>query len=1018
MRSWHDVARLLFGCITAGVLGLHIPTLEGGEPSQAFVDGLRAQRLYDTALDYLEAMRTSPLADKAFQETIDYEIGATFLEGSRLLPLAKREPELEKARSYFQKFLFDHPQHSLALSANRDMANLLIERGHIKEEQAGKAAKGSENQKRLVDESRALFQEAQKALAVADVQLNKRQKSYRGVDPNDTETIKIRDRLRSEIILTRFALTKMSYEIAQTYAPGSKENKEHLAAAVEKFGEYYRKYEPRLGAYAFRIEEARCYRELGEYPRAFVILDELATPRSYDEAGLRGVRTAAVELLLQIDLSPQLKHYKEAWASYQNWETNIERSDEASERSAAVKYLGGEAALELARGIAENNAAEAKTRADYLKRAKALLSYAARHPGDYQLKARLKLADSLLSAGGAPVETPKDYGDACRRAKLAWDQLNEAGLTREQSVQLRAEAIACFRFALAHPPAGVKRDDLVVLRYCLAYLDWWEEEYYDAAVLGEFIARRCSDHTQAPQGAEIALKSYARLVAEAGPREDHALESTRMAEIARYITERWPKTPLADEAWMMLVRAAMNAGDASKAVEYLGRIPADSPKRGDAEIMAGQLLADAYFEAVRLPEEKRPTKAKLSNLISESRKALEAGVARLRKPIDAGGAVPYPLAVGSLALARIYLELGESAKAVAMLDDAKLGAHTLAASGAKAYDQGSFRLDAFMAALRAYVAAQQFDKAAAAMNELEQAGGTANLARIYIGLGAQLEGSLKRLREEDKKDEAAKVARGFEFFLTRITARPAAESTFQALYWVANAFENLGAGAESGEGKLSPEAAGYYQKAVLAYEKIIQAAAADEKFAPAGSVTTIQIRQARCLRRLGKFKAAMESLISILKTNENRLDAQSEAAYTYQAWGEETPSYYLSAIRGDHVIERKNGSKDYLVWGWSGISRRTQDKEAFKDTFDEARYNVALCRMKYALTKKDQEKLDLLHQAEDDILNLLRLRPEMGGKKWYEQYDALLKKIQGSLGVQESKQGLKAAEEKMSAASE
>lgn len=1018
MRSWHDVARLLLGCITAGVLSLHIPAIEGSEPSQAFVDGLRAQRLYDTALDYLEAMRTSPLGDKAFQETIDYEIGATILEGSRLLPLAQREPELEKARRYFQKFLFDHPQHSLALSANRDMANLLIERGNIKKEQAGKAAKGSANQKRLVDESRALFQEAQKALAVADVQLNKRQKTYREVDPNDTETIKTRDRLRSEIILTRFALAKMSYEIAQTYAPGSKENKEHLTAAAEKFGEYYRKYEPRLGAYSFRIEEARCYQELGDFPRAFVILNELTTPRSYDEAGLRGVRTAATELLLQIDLLPQLKRYKEAWASYQNWEANIERPDESSERSAAVKYLGGEAALTLARGIADDNAAQAKARAEYLKRAKVLLMHVSRQPGDYQLKARLKLADPLLSAGEAPVETPKDYGDACRRGKLAWDQLNETGLTREQLVQLRAEAITCFRFALAHPPTGVKRDDLVVLRYCLAYLDWLEEEYYDAAVLGEFIARRCSDHSQAQQGAEIALKSYARLIAEAGPREDHALESARMAEIARYITERWPKTPLADEAWMMLVRTAMSAGDANKAVEYLGRIPADSPKRGDAEIMAGQLLANAYFEAVRLPEAKRPTKAKMTYFLTESQKALEAGIARLRKPIDAGGAVPYHLAVGSLALARIYLELGESAKAIAALDDPKLGAHTLAASGAKAYDQGSFRLDSFMAALRAYVAAQQFDKAPAAMNELEQAGGAANLARIYIGLGAQLEASLKRLREEDKNEEADKVARGFEFFLTRIAARPAAESTFQALYWVANAFENLGSGADSGEGKLSPEAAGYYQKAVLAYEKIIEAAAADEKFAPAGSVTSIQIRQARCLRRLGKFKEAMASLLSILESKENLLDAQSEAAATYQAWGEETPSYYLSAIRGDHVIERKDGSKDYLVWGWGGISRRTQDKDAFQDIFDQARYNLALCRMNFALTKQGQERLDLLHQAEGDILNLQRLRPEMGGKKWYEQYDALLRKIQGSLGVPESKQGLKAAEQELSSASE
>ena len=34
----------------------------------------------------------------------------------------------------------------------------------------------------------------------------------------------------------------------------------------------------------------------------------------------------------------------------------------------------------------------------------------------------------------------------------------------------------------------------------------------------------------------------------------------------------------------------------------------------------------------------------------------------------------------------------------------------------------------------------------------------------------------------------------------------------------------------------------------------------------------------------------------------------------------------------------------------------------------------------------------------------------MGGEKWYERYDALLRKIQRLLSVKESEQGLKAAE--------
>jgi len=47
----------------------------------------------------------------------------------------------------------------------------------------------------------------------------------------------------------------------------------------------------------------------------------------------------------------------------------------------------------------------------------------------------------------------------------------------------------------------------------------------------------------------------------------------------------------------------------------------------------------------------------------------------------------------------------------------------------------------------AYVATQQLDKAKAAMNALEKAGGV-NVARIYVSLGRQLEDSYKRLRAE------------------------------------------------------------------------------------------------------------------------------------------------------------------------------------------------------------------------------------------------------------------------------
>ena len=48
-------------------------------------------------------MRTSLMADKAFQEVIDYEVGVTLLQGAKSCRAAERERQLDAARGYLQE---------------------------------------------------------------------------------------------------------------------------------------------------------------------------------------------------------------------------------------------------------------------------------------------------------------------------------------------------------------------------------------------------------------------------------------------------------------------------------------------------------------------------------------------------------------------------------------------------------------------------------------------------------------------------------------------------------------------------------------------------------------------------------------------------------------------------------------------------------------------------------------------------------------------------------------------------
>lgn len=1008
MRTSRGAIRLLARCIAAGFLCLWIAPLQAADRSGAFLDGLRKREFYDIALDYLESMRTSPLADKAFREIIDYETGVTLIGAAQRLPLKDRERQLDEARSQFLMFIAEHPEHPLVTSAQARLADLLMERARSRMELAGQANRTPEEKGQLLTQARALFQEAQEMLVKVDAQLKEKRKDYKNVDPNDLQRVAERDQILMDIMQARLANVTMVYDIARTYDPDSKENKESLEAAAVKLGEFFKSYSRYVGGWYARIDEARCYKTLGNYDKAYEILREIMIQRE-DEDSLRRMRTAATVVALQIMLLPQRKQYKEAVDIYRDWEQATAREGDSNAEALSVKYLAAEAALEYARGLNPDDSRQADTRKECLQIARNLLPFVARFPGEYRQKARIKMADPLLGGSDMTVDIPKNYNEARDRGKLAWERLQEPDVEAEESTQLCAEALQNFRFALAHVPPHTKTEDVNTIRYCLAYLHWMRGEHYDAAVMGEFLARRYPDRLEAQQGAEIALAAWAKLFGDVPPGEDRKFEDDRMKGISQFITDHWPSVPVADKAWVMLIRAAISKQEYGKAVEYLGQLDPHSPRRGDADLMTGQSLWSAYQDQARLPSKERLPKEELTKLLSQAQTALSDGIGRLRKPVDGGAEVPVPLVAASLSLAQICLDMGQAEDAIKWLDDPKIGAHTLTAAAAPATDGGNFRVETLKVTLRAYVAAQQLDRAEDTMNLLEKISGGENLTRIYFSLGKQLEESLKRIRDKGSEEDATVVARGFTAFLTRLSTRPRKETTFNMLSWVAEMFMTLGGKLDPGNGKLPAEAADYYKKAADTYRIIIQACRADANYGPQPtSIYSAQIRLARCLRQMRKYGQDMDVLLEILKVQNNVIEAQREAALTYQKWAEDNPEFYISAIRGG----RKDESGGYVVWGWSRIARRVQGKPNLENLFHEARYNLALCRFKYAMSKSGQEQNELLEQAKSDITVVETLYPQMGGQQWRDQYDALLKKIQKGLSLPED--GLKALQKKAS----
>ena len=990
----------IVGAAVAAVCG----SGRAADDAERFLQALRDHGYFDTAVEYLDAARNDPRVSKEFKDRVDFEAGHLLLTNSQGRPLSQREPMLAKAKERLDKFVAEHGKTALGDTARRYLADLLVERGKIKVNQSAQTSKKPEEKAALLTDARNLYLEADKVFAglekAAYDELTKMPKT--GLTPEQTAR---QDQLRRDLLETRLALANLGYEVAQTYPANAKERKDYLTASTTKLEEFHKKYEAILAGLYARMWQARNLKELGDSAKALKILEELFNGPDEPE-GYRILKNKVTALALEIATSPQVKKYAQAVLMAKAWEDKARGIEESSPEGLAIKFLAGQGALEHAKAL-KDDSKEGKARREHIAAAKNFLKYVSRFPGEYKSKAAALLKDPLLDAGGSGDKDaePKNYAEAMERAQNALASLTKLEEEEappdgkkeeaEQAIaEARQEALKYHRMALEMAPKNIELDDLNRLRYHLAYLYWATESFPEAVVMGEFLARRYPAASGGKSGAKIAVAAYVKLGAgEPG----HEFETQRMTALAEYVASRWAEDPDAASNWMMLIQIAIRQRDLPKALEYLAKIPEKNAKRSDAELATGQALWTAYLLAMRQEAADRPKQEELDKLVAQAQKTLEDGITRMQT--SGGGTMTYPLAASVLSLAQIYIETGAADKAVRWLDDPKVGVVKLVNDNDPVTQRANFAVEVYKAALRAYVAAQQLEKAEQTMTRLEKlvkdegdADASRRLTQIYIRLGRELQEQLEMLRKANKTAEVKKVSEGFELFLTKILQRDKGNN-FNSLNWVAETFFGLGSGFDVG-GKLSDEAKGYYEKSAASYQKILDRLEEPDFGAPQNAVYSVKIRLARVYRRLEEYQKAMKLLYAILKEKPLMIDAQVEAAQTYQAWGALKPGYYELAI---------TGSKEYKeIWGWGALARKLQgvmaQQKEYEKVFFEARYSLAECRFKHAMAEQGDRKTKLLEQAFKDILVLFKLYPELGGKEWQEKFDKLLRDVQKQRG--------------------
>ncbi len=1012
---------------TCGVLLLVVSllgqTVFAVEQSEEFLASLRGQRLHALALDYLDRMESSPLADDAFKRKILFHRGVTRIDQSRqAASFDERAQLLDQAQAALDQFAKANQDTVEGAEARSQLANVLVERGKQNLARAEKLPEGASSKserEKLRLQSRSWLEDAHGKFQEIEAYYSGELKKFpKTLDPRkERDKIAQRQDYRGRLAQSRILAAQTQYEKAKTYGAKEPEFLKLNQEASGKLGKLFNKYSRWLVGFYALLYEGRCHQAIGEYQMAIGCYEDILIQPDTHPA-FRQLITKATRYRAECYLAQD--QYEPVIVQADAWLKKARGSEEKRPEWLAVRFRLAEAYQGQA-GLQKEGTG---VRRKFLNKARDAFRAVSRSPGEFQKASRA--AFSALGRGRERAAQPKNFLAAYEAGKEAISSMNAARIglqaakknnpaaVPELQAQLgtgKADARQFFQLAmtLVNDKSSLQR--LNETRYFLCWLSWENEDYYQAAVLGAFLARRYPDHASAPAAAKIAMASFERLYSQtvlanrkAGTQADSEtgnaeFEAGQMARMAQFITRRWPGTEDASNAFRVLVGFSLRNNRIEQAKELVQQVPA--AVRWESELQLGNALWNHYLELSRDTGANPSEQEVRSQQKKDALELLERGMAEARKR----GQISETIATSGLYWVQALLSEGKYQPAIDLLEDKKIGPMTLVAKSDPSAARPQYMREVYKAALRAYVSVvpPQSKKAMETMEALEGAvrkngGGSAEqLTRIYIGLGQGLRQQIEQLQAAGQDAEAARVREAFIQFLDRIHEQQTGGNWAHQV-WIAQTYFNMG---EAVSKKSAPSATKYFTKAHEVYQQMLAAAASDAQFAPSpASLLAVKKQLGECQRQLGQYKESLDTFSSILKEKETRLGVQIAAAYAYQQWGEEKGSQWLEkAIFGGYKLRSTGKNR---VWGWLRLAkvleRASRTNPKYRDLFFEARVNAARCRYLVGLQSKGATRKKNLSKAKQSIRSMVRLFPDLGGDRWKAQFEQLLKEIQNTEG--------------------
>ena len=996
-----------------------LPT-RAAEPARAFLDGLRARGLNDVALDYLEGMETSRLTPAEFRPIIPYERALTLVESSRSQrDLDVRFQQLDDAQKLLREFVEKQASHPRAHAARSQLGNLIVERARIKVEQS-KSGNAAALLKEARKEYETAFKEFSELEASVSEELEKIPKVLDTRDRKQADLAQRRQQLRADNLQTELLAAAIREETADTVQDGSKEQTAYLTEAAALYDAIYKKYRRRLAGFYARMYQGRCNHRLGKTKDALGYYGELLDQPNEPE-DMFVLKTKTLRLAMESWLAPNEKKYMEAIKQASEWLAIVPRHNEREPDMLAIRLNLARAYKMQADDLETREPRDTRTIAVSIETGKKHAQFVANEPGELSDEAQ-QLVVKLGGRQRASEGPPETFTAAQEAGKKALDAIGPASqkvvaiqtrlqtakpAQREKIEQELAEAQAkmslaqttamdSYRLAMRLADQDTPPSELNLVRYFVCYLYYLSQQFHEAALMGDFVARHFPESAGAKECAKIGLACYMAIF-ETAPEDDNEFEVRRVASAANYMADTWPDTPEAVEALSKVVPIMVNARQYDQAKAMTLRIPESAPTRGQSELVTGQAI---WGRRVQLQQEIQARERgdadaaevdaaaetkELEELAGSAKELLVAGYDRLPEQPE----VTVYNATALLSLAQAYVESSEHTKAVEVLEHALLGPITLVDAKHEAASNPVFVEETYRTALQAYIGsmnsggAAMMEKAKGVMASLQaavgsDAAGKQRMLGIYVNLAKSVESQMKSATPEAKQE----MSQVFEAFLQELSA---GSSDVGVLNWVAETFASLGAGFDDNPDVLNPDAKKYYERSIGAFQNLLSVTTLDPKLA-----TQMKARMASVKASNHDFQNALSDFTEILTKTPSAVNVQVQAARLLQRWAATTPANYEQAILGVPP-----GGKG-VVWGWGKIANATISHKQFRETFYEARYEMAKCQLGLAGSKQGDERKKLIASAEKNLTRTKQLYPTLGGEEWTQKYNELLGQIRST----------------------